>query len=75
MEAMAENDMAVFEPDQMPVPDFANSYTSKVYMNEHRIKLNWGYKRKFSNGVLEMKLNPSLYLVSQHLFYRQGVRR
>jgi len=72
MEAMAENDMAVFEPDQMPVPDFANSYTSKVYMNEHRIKLNWGYKRKFSNGVLEMKLNPSLYLVSQHLFYRQG---
>lgn len=72
MEAMAEDGMATFEPDQIPVPDFANSYTSKVYMNEHRIKLNWGYKRKYSKGTLELIFTPNLYLINQHLFYHQG---
>ncbi len=72
MEAMAENDMAAFEPDQMPVPDFANSYTSKVYMNEHRIKLNWSYKKKYSKGTLELSFTPNIYFISQHLFYHQG---
>lgn len=72
LEAMAENSMAEFIPGALPVPDFANSYTSKLYKNEHRIKLKWGYKKKYERGKLELTLQPQFYIESQHLFYHRG---
>ncbi len=72
LEAQADNDMAEFYPGQLPVPDFANSYTSKLYKNEHRIKIMWYYKKEFSNGKLDVAFQPNIFIENQHLFYHRG---
>lgn len=72
MEAMADDSMAEFLPDQMPVPDYANSYTSKLYKNEHRIKLNWYYQKKSKKGKFSMAFQPNFIIENQHLFYHRG---
>lgn len=72
LEAFAENSMAEFTPGMIPVPDFANSYTSKLYKNEHRIKIKWAYKKKYERGKLELALQPQFYFEDQHLFYHRG---
>lgn len=72
LEAIAENDMAQFAPDAVPVPDYANSYTSKLYRNEHRIKLMWYYDKKFASGKLSIALQPNFIIERQHLYYHRG---
>lgn len=72
LEAMADNDMAEFAPDALPVPDYANSYTSKLYKNEHRIKLMWYYDKKFTSGKLSISLEPNFIIEDQHLYYHRG---
>jgi len=72
LEAMAENSMAEFDPGQLPVPDVANSYTSKLYDNEHRIKIMWYYDKEYPNGKLDIAFQPNFFIDSQHLFYHRG---
>lgn len=72
MEAMADDSMAEFAPDQIPVPDYANSYTSKLYKNEHRIKINWHYNKKLEKGKFTMAFQPNFIIENQHLFYHRG---
>ncbi len=72
LEAFADNGMAEFTPGILPAPDFANSYTSKLYKNEHRIKLKWGYNKKYEHGRLQLALQPQFFIESQHLFYHRG---
>lgn len=73
MEAMAQDGMAEFAPDQIPVPDIDNCYTSKLYKDEHRIKLNWYYTKKLDNGgVLDFTFQPYFDIERQNLFYHRG---
>ncbi len=72
LEAMAENSMAEFEPGELPVPDLANSYTSKFYKNQHILKLTWYYKKKYSNVNWNITIEPKFFLERHDLFYHRG---
>ena len=72
LEAMAENDMAQFEPGAIPEPDFDNSYTSKLYKNQHILKLTWYYGKKSSKSRWNIMLTPKIFLERHDLFYRRA---
>lgn len=72
LDAIAENGMAVLDPTMIPVPDYANSYTSKIYRNEHRVKLKWFYQQKFRTGRLTLTIEPLLVISNRHMFYHRG---
>ena len=72
LEAMAENDMAQFEPGAIPVPDFDNSYTSKLYKNQHILKLTWYYAKKINNLIFTVNLTPKFFLERHDLFYHRA---
>lgn len=72
LEAMAENGMAEFNPSELPVPDFANSYTSKLYRNIHQLNLVWQYDRSFRQGKLTFRFQPNFIIENQHLYYLRG---
>lgn len=72
LEAMAENSMAEFMPGELPEPDFANSYTSKFYKNQHVLKLTWFYKKKYSRVNWEITFEPKFFLERHDLFYHRG---
>ena len=72
LETFAQNGMAILDPYAMPIPDLDNSYTSKSYQNEHRLKLKWSFKQKYHNGTFSMKFEPQLFAVAQNLYYRRG---
>lgn len=72
MESLAQGTMAEFLPGQVWIPDFSNSYTSKFYKNQHHFKLIWALKKKYGSGVLEMGVEPNIYLERHDLFYTQG---
>jgi len=73
LEAMAENSMAEFMPGELPVPDLANSYTSKFYKNQHILKFTWAYKRKFGKAEFKALLEPKVFFERHDLFYHRGV--
>ncbi len=72
LEAMAENSMAEFVPGELPVPDLANSYSSKFYKNQHILKLTWYYKKKYSNVNWNITIEPKFFLERHDLFYHRG---
>ena len=72
LEAMAENDMAQFEPGAIPVPDFDNSYTSKLYKNQHILKLTWSYKKKIHKTEMRINFDPKFFLERHDFFYHQA---
>lgn len=72
LEAVTDNGMAEFIPGMLPVPDLANSYTSKLYKNQHILKVMWGVKKKFSNGTLQLGVEPKLFIERHDLFYHRG---
>lgn len=72
LEAIAENSMAEFAPDDVPMPDFANSYTSKLYKNQHILKVTWNYKKKSQSGTLELQFEPKFFAERHDLFYHRG---
>ena len=72
LESLAQGTMAEFMPGQIPTPDFANSYMSKVYKNQHHLKLIWRLKKKYEKGTMELSVEPSAYLERNDLFYNQG---
>ena len=71
LEAMAENDMAQFEPGAIPEPDFDNSYTSKLYKNQHTIKLVWIYKKKMAKVEWQLNFEPKFFLERHDLYYHR----
>lgn len=72
MESLAQGSMAEFQPGQIPMPDMANSYSSKLYKNQHHLKLIWRLKKKYEKGTLELSAEPSAYLERHDLFYNRG---
>ncbi|MDE7438664.1 MAG: outer membrane beta-barrel family protein [Muribaculaceae bacterium] len=72
LESMAQGAMAEFQPGQIPMPDMANSYTSKSYKNQHHLKLIYGMNKKYDSGKFDMKFEPSVFLERHDLFYNQG---
>lgn len=72
MEAFANDGMAEYAPEAGFQPDFANSYTSKLFKNEHRIKVIWGFKKDYERGSLKMDFQPNFIFEGQHLFYTRG---
>lgn len=72
MESLAQGSMAEFMPGQLPMPDLANSYSSKSYNNQHHLKLIWRLKKKYEKGTMELSAEPSAYLERHDFFYHQG---
>lgn len=73
LEAIAENSMAEFDPMNIPTPDLANSYTSKLYKNEHRIKVMYDFYKEYKGkGTLRVNIEPNFIIESQQLYYHRG---
>lgn len=72
LESLAENDMAYFDPTDIPVPDFANSFTSKLYRNVHQLNMIWKYDKAFRQGKLTLGFKPNVILENQHLYYHRA---
>lgn len=72
LESMAQGTMAEFQPGQLWMPDFANSYESKKYKNQHHLKLIWKVKKKYEKGSLEIGIEPNIYLERHDLLYNQA---
>ena len=72
LEAMTENGMSQFEPGAIPVPDFENSYTSKLYKNQHILKLTYYYGRMRNKGVWWITFTPKFFLERHNLLYHRA---
>lgn len=72
MQAMAQDGMAEFLPGSVPEFDFENSFTSKLYKNQHILKLSWSYKKNMDKVKLRISLNPKFFLERHNLFYHQA---
>lgn len=72
LEAIAQDGMAEFDPGMLPVPDFANSYTSKSYRNNHQLNLVWQYDKNFNQGKFSLRFQPSFIIENQRLYYNRA---
>ena len=64
---------AVLGEDVGAEPDVENSYTSKLYKNQHIIKLTWYYSKKNKAGTSwELYFEPKFFFERHNLFYQRA---